>query len=271
VLRRRPLAKSFLNALAVPFVECPSADHIKTYMDTILLLTTLMLGFGVNFFSAFMTEDLDAADLRWYGWCRNETLRALPRIDSWCEGVVIANASLSATTEAEDTGLPELGGLGAWRDRPSFLLGQRSVWAYATLAASLALALAQYMIMLAFRIDEAPDTVRARWWRFFQWPCHLAFGLFFVGTFFFVWSNAVGVRLVFTADMDRLVAGAEGGGVWDSVQTSLWTVFGLFVGVLVLDAGLWLRWFALDHEKDADEVVPKKVDAISQQVELREM
>ena len=63
------------QSMAYSFVIAPTAETIKTYMDTILLLTTLLFGFAAAFFLSFETEVLTDADARWAAWCTNSTIR----------------------------------------------------------------------------------------------------------------------------------------------------------------------------------------------------
>lgn len=161
-VKRQNVTKRWLT----PFFAEPSAEHIKTYLDTIMLLTTLMFGFGAGFLFSFGRDELDAADSRWLGWCTNTTVRALPGLEGWCEGV-----------DVHWQGTDDLPFPPSWLERPSFVLGHRAVWTYVLLAMSLSLAVLEYLCMLSFRLDIAPDSVRQRWWLFFQWPCHVAMGL----------------------------------------------------------------------------------------------
>ena len=212
------------------FFSTPSAEHCKTYLDTIMLLTTLMFGFGASFLVSFGAEDLEAADARWFVWCTNSTIRELPRMSGWCDGID-TNGTDTSTAAAS-----------AWTSRPSIIFGERSVLTFGTLATSLAMAWTQYIVLLGFRLDSASDAVRRKWWRLFQWPCHLAMGLFLIGSLCFGWTISVVMRIVFTTDVDLLLAGSEGG-LWNTAQTINWVVVGLWIAVSVVDVILWLCWY----------------------------
>jgi len=194
----------------------PSAEIIKTYLDTIMLLTTLLLGPGAAFLLSFETEALDAADARWIAYCANATIAALPGVGGWCTDVRSGHY-------------------------PSYVYGQRAIWAYGCLATALALAVFQYVLFLAFRLDAASTAVRDRWWCFFQWPCHAALLLFLVGAFLFVYTNSVVARLVFTVDIALLLDGSSGG-LWQLVQTIGWLLFGFVAGVATIDGVLLVVW-----------------------------
>lgn len=230
-------SSTFTAVLASLFFSVPSAEHIKTYLDTLMLLTTLMFGFGASLLYSFDAEHLEDADKRWYGWCTNGTIRALPRIDDWCTGVEV-----SAATDVDTDPNEVLNS--AW-ERPSVVFGQRAMATYGLLAASLTVAMTQYTLFLAFRLDTASDAVRDRWWRFFQWPCHVSFALFILGSFYFVYCNAAVTRLVFTADVPMLLAGAPDG-LWHQVQVAMGTVAVGWVVVICADAGLLGVWRWLD-------------------------
>lgn len=226
------------SAILSPFSKTPSAEHVKTYLDTIMLLTTLMFGFGASFLVSFSSDDLEAADTRWLNWCSNATIRALPRLDGWCDGVALGYVSDAPSGRASSS----------WVSRPSLVFGQRAIWTYGILASSLALAWLQYILLLGFRLDTASDAVRTRWWRLFQWPAHAAMGLFFLGTLYFGWTISVVMRIVFTVDIELLLSG-ETSGLWDLVQTAGWTVALLLASVAALDVGLCGAWHCFEARK----------------------
>jgi len=217
-----------MDSLRWLFFSCPSAEHVKTYLDTIMLLSTLMLGFALGFLVSFETEALDAADLRWLQWCTNSTVRSLPRLGEWCDGLDVSQPLASLAFEG-------------WFGRPSYVLGQRAIVTAYVLACSLGLAVVQYLFMLGFHMDECTAAERRSWWMLYQWPCHVAMGLFLVGTVLFVYTNSVVVRIIFVADVELLLGGASSG-LWDFVQTAGWVTFGIVVGQAALNLGLWFVW-----------------------------
>ena len=239
------VAPSIVAAARVVFLESPTADAIKTYLDTIMLLSTLMFGFAVAFLTSFSQQDLAAADERWHGWCTNSTIRALPRIDEWCgSGLVLSGNA------------PPLENFQHWRFRPSYVLGERAVFTYGFFAMSLALAVIQYLLMLGFRIDACSDEHRQKWWLFYQWPCHLAMAFFLVGLTFFVLTLSIVMRIIFVADVDLLLGGARHG-VWSLVQTVGWTIAGLMAAQVVVNGGIWLVvWRRSSSQKKSSSYPP---------------
>ena len=220
---KRQLAPNIPQALTWFFLSCPTAEHIKTYLDTILILSTLMLGFAVGFLVSFESEALADADARWLAWCTNSTTRSLPRMAEWC-------GSVDASQEASETAFL------TWEERPSYVLGQRAILTYGLLAMSLAIAVVQYLFMLGAQLDHCPEHERAMWWRLYQWPCHLAMGLFVAGTFFLVYTSGVVVRILFVADIDMMLGG-RGGGLWHLVQVVGWVAAGLTLGLVGVNLG----------------------------------
>ena len=214
-------------ATVISLFDTPTFEHIKTYLDSILLLTTLMFGFCASFLISFGSDDLEAADARWVAWCTNTTTRQLPRMDAWCDGLDVVPADADAAS--------------SWTGRPSYVFGERAIWTYGSLSMAIALAWTQYICLLAFRLDTASDAVRARWWKLFQWPCHVAMGLFLVGASWFVYTLSITMRIVFTADIELLLAGASFG-LWELVQTVGWIVAGVFLGTCALNLGMCAVW-----------------------------
>ena len=223
------------EALAWFFLSCPTAEHIKTYLDTILLLSTLMLGFAISFLVSFDPEVLAAADLRWLGWCTNSTIRSLPQMDRWCEGIDASQPMSNVLYYG-------------WHSRPSHVLGERAIWTYGLLAMSLALAVVQYLFMLGFQVDRVSEYERRSWWIMFQWPCHLAMGLFVLGTVCFVYTNVIVVRVIFVSDVDLLLGGADGG-LWMLVQIVSWLTMGLMATVILLNFSLYFAWRHVDRRR----------------------
>jgi len=226
----------------------PSAEIIKTYLDTIMLLTTLLLGPGAAFLLSFETEALDAADARWIAYCANATIAALPGVGGWCTDVRSGHyPSYVYGQRVRHAGSMVRHRCGL---HPRCVRTQRpldrgcsaqAIWAYGCLATALALAVFQYVLFLAFRLDAASTAVRDRWWCFFQWPCHAALLLFLVGAFLFVYTNSVVARLVFTVDIALLLDGSSGG-LWQLVQTIGWLLFGFVAGVATIDGVLLVVW-----------------------------
>ena len=67
-------------------------------------------------------------------------------------------------------------------------------------------------------------------------------------------AQAVVVRIVFTADLERMLAGADGG-LWHAVQLGLWVVFGVFSVVILVDVLLALLWWRRDRSPSAKTAV----------------
>ena len=221
------------QSMAYSFVIAPTAETIKTYMDTILLLTTLLFGFAAAFFLSFETEVLTDADARWAAWCTNSTIRELDRFERWCEGL-----SLSAG-ESE---------IAAWANRPSQVLARRAIFTYSALAAALLTGIATYIPMVFAQLELHSEAARKRWWHLFQWPMHIAMFLFIAGGTCFGWTVPAVLRVIFPSDVEVMLAGGSGNWllVIDCQYASIW--IGIIVAIVNSCLGIW--WGAFLREQD---------------------
>ena len=153
-------------------------------------------------------------------------------MEGWCEGIDVDVDDSQWST---------------WASRPTYVVGLRSVVTFALLSMSLALGVAQYLCMLAFRLDTAADDVRQRWWRQYQWGCHAAVALFVAGTLSFGYTISVVTRIVFSPDVEMLLHyGGSSGGLFDLAQNLMLAVVAAFFGSFVVNLLLAGYWRVLD-------------------------
>ena len=71
--RRRQLTVAHANKeMRRSFVDPVTPAQVKAYIETILLLATLMFAFAASYLCSFSYDDLTAADARWIALCRNK-------------------------------------------------------------------------------------------------------------------------------------------------------------------------------------------------------
>jgi len=227
---RTPLA--FVGA---PFLSAPSAEHIKMYMDTLLLLSTLLFGFSASFFVSFSASDLVDADDRWGAWCTNATIRALPRFDDWCGGL-----SLDASA-AE---------LSRWDARPSQEFGKRAIYTYSALGTSLLVGIATYIPMTFAQLEKRTEAALRHWWHLFQWPMHASMVLFIAGGACFGWTVSSLLRIVFPSDVDVMLIGKSG--TWILVGVFQYATMLVGLAALIINLLLAVWWAAQLRRTDVD-------------------
>lgn len=221
--------------VAAPFVSAPSAEHIKMYMDTLLLLSTLLFGFSASFFVSFSASDLVDADDRWGAWCTNATIRALPRFDDWCGG-------LSLGASAAD--------LSRWDARPSQEFGKRAIYTYSALGTSLLVGIATYIPMTFAQLEKRTEAALRHWWHLFQWPMHASMILFIAGGACFGWTVSSLMRIVFPSDVDVMLVGKSG--TWILVGAFQYATMLVGLASLIINLLLAVWWAAQLRRTDVD-------------------
>ena len=170
-LRIETLRRKFYDT---GFVRSPPAGRvIKSYADTILLLSTFMFAFTVMHVSAVNRHDLDEADDDWMELCDNATRRELvPSVTrSLCGDHFVL---------------------------PSVQLATSFTTSYLLLGSSLLVSIMAYLAMIFSQIDEEtkPQSLE-NWWKYYQWPMHAAVGLLTAGTVSYGMTMELTARITF--------------------------------------------------------------------------
>ena len=53
-----------------------SVDFIKSYLDTLIVISSLLFAFSTSYFTAFDRDDLTTSDTDWIDWCSNATVKS---------------------------------------------------------------------------------------------------------------------------------------------------------------------------------------------------
>lgn len=69
----------------------PSGTAIKSYIETVILLSTLIFAFSTAYFGSFGREDLIAADQDWVSWCNNTNFADAVSHRGWCDDFDVAD------------------------------------------------------------------------------------------------------------------------------------------------------------------------------------
>jgi hypothetical protein len=206
-------------------------NALKTYLDTVLLMASLMLGFSASYLTSFDYEALNDADVRWVTWCRDETIAKFPLMDyrsstGYCHGIDQAYYDVwpIPSESANETIMAN------WKYLPSADLGYRICWTYSSLAASIFVAFCAY-VTFTFSDPESMPADEYKWWvRIFQWPIHVACLFFIIGVFLFCYANTLVYRLSYPdyPVLENKVKTSEQGSVWNVIfnyQMGLLAVF----------------------------------------------
>lgn len=204
--QRRDLAKKLKTGITI--------DAVKTYIDTILLLSSLMFAFAASYLTSFTTEDLNLADARWSSWCSNSTIANYPYMDVWCRT------------------FPAQGPWELWRNKPSADLASRIALTYSALGASVLVGVVSYLAYIYYDPARMPPDVYRHWWLLFQWPMHLAMVLFIVGVFSFSYTNVLLYRIVYI-DYGIIHNTTVCRGIWVHVQNTQWIMLAITIIALV--------------------------------------
>jgi len=203
-------------------VHAPNGAVIKAYLDTIVLLATLIFVFSVGHFFNIPKRDLNESDDNWVEWCSDDNITAHHQMSvhgGWCDGF--------------DKGRP-----GAWSQMPSRVYCRQVTKSYVCLASAVILAVCSHMSMIMSGIDaNTPPERLVVWWRFYQWPMHITVLLIISGIVYFAFAIDVAIRINFTDEFFILAvqedADSEYGGVWQEAR-DLFVVSGTVLSVSML-------------------------------------
>lgn len=205
-----------------------SVETMKTYLDTVLLLSSLLFAFAANFITNFSYSDILAADERWYNWCIDSNISNAPEMSNanygYCTSFPIELALQGKKLQA----------MGAWEFLPSADLAYRIMWTYSSLGASVLMGTVCYLNYIYWD-PESMTTKRAlHWWKWFQWPVHIAMLLFILGVGFFSFTNAIIYRITYPDNNAilglRTNPWTSAGSPWSMVDLYQW----LMVGTTIL-------------------------------------
>ena len=90
----RPMREYTPTAIFCPQTsEHPSGAAIKSYIETVILLATLLFAFSTAYFGSFGREDLQSADADWVSWCNDTNFRNVEYVKNrgWCDGFDVDN------------------------------------------------------------------------------------------------------------------------------------------------------------------------------------
>lgn len=235
----RERSKSKMLALTKDMKTGITIDAVKTYIDTVLLLSSLMFAFAASYLTSFTTADLADADARWTSWCSNSTIANFPHMVVWCRN------------------FPDHGAFELWKDKPSADLAARIALTYSTLGASVLVGVISYLSYIYFDPARMPPEIYRRWWLLFQWPMHLAMALFIFGVIAFSYTNALVYRIVYI-DYGVIHNSQIGRGVWVHVQNmqSVMLGFAIFALIFVLLMGIVYQRF----KNKIETVIQEKID-----------
>jgi len=145
----------------------PSGRIVKAYADNVLMLSTFMFAFSALHGGTHDRESLSEADREWSEFCES-TNRSIPQI---CPEPFVP---------------------------PSEQLALYTMSTYVVLGTGLLIAVISYLAILLSEIDE--DTTPhqlLRWWRFYQWPMHLAFVMLIVGIVLYGFTMELTARIIY--------------------------------------------------------------------------
>lgn len=201
-----------------------SVETMKAYLDTILLISSLLLGFAANFLNNFTYRDIEAADERWYQWCIDSNISNAPEMsnanDGYCAKFPIELALQGKKVQA----------MGAWQYLPSADLAYRIMWTYSALGSSVLVGTVCYLNYIYWDPPSMTTKRALNWWKWFQWPVHLAMFLFILGVGFFSFTNAIIYRITYPDN--NAVSGVQGnawttaGSPWRIVDIYQWIMAG---------------------------------------------
>jgi hypothetical protein len=256
VLANNPVTSAWVRHFYF-IVHAPNGAVIKAYLDTIVLLATLIFVFSVGHFFNIPKRDLNESDDNWVEWCSDDNITAHHQMSvhgGWCDGF--------------DKGRP-----GAWSQMPSRVYCRQVTKSYVCLASAVILAVCSHvrtmpcprrrrlirrltaprlsvcllkpsphegtqmsMIMSGIDANTPPERLVV-WWRFYQWPMHVTVLLIISGIVYFAFAIDVAIRINFTDEFFILAvqedADSEYGGVWQEAR-DLFVVSGTVLSVSML-------------------------------------
>ena len=136
-----------------------SAESIKSYLDTVILLSTFMFAFSTSYLTAFAPDDISGRDEKWYFWCKaalssntsvHSRLLSADGSSGWCHGL-----DLSVDMDTAFSTWPEL---------PSRALGRRIIYTYSALGAAVLLSILSYLSFLFSEPACFSKEVLRSWW-----------------------------------------------------------------------------------------------------------
>jgi hypothetical protein len=189
----------------------PTIDALNDVVDTILMVTTLLLGFTAGTYMIFGHDDMIIIEKRWSDYCINSTDITLSAFNyrTWCED-----------------------------DQPlSHEFFYRAFWSFILLGTSSILGfLIKVTIFFAQLNNEDLSGPHWRmWWYIFMWPLIICFTLAIAGLGLYMLLNAMIVRLIYP-DLEYFMADAINGtttSIWVTSQNIIWgaTSFSIILAI----------------------------------------
>ena len=150
----------------------PSFDSITNLIDTLLTLTTLLIGFTAGTYMMFGYEGMEDIESRWNNWClRNDTTSDVLQYYDWCSS-----------------------------SRPlSHEFFSKSFWSLVLLGISGIISFAIKIAIFIVQIvdDNISDSCRRLFWYIFMFPIFICFGFTIAGLGLFMLSNVLIVRMIY--------------------------------------------------------------------------